>query len=184
MKIKLGFKAMLFATLAFGAALAPACGPSTARFCSKVCECSSGCNDDARAQCIESVSDSRKTASEKGCDAEFDTYFACANAEVSCSGSSTKITGCETEQDELFACAGPLAVGGNVCEVAIQQINSKSEECGFGSNPTEGPIDCPPEQGVQSLCVAKCFSAATCAALDGTDQEATNDYVECLEGCS
>lgn len=184
MSAKRGVRAVLAAAIAatFGA-IAPGCNPSAGSFCRKVCECSV-CDEDQRAECIDSVDDGRRAAENKGCDAEFDDYLGCANSAATCTGSEASFAGCESEANALYECAGPIGIGASPCELATEQIVAHAEECGLDiGDPGGQDVDCTPELGKQSLCAAGCFTAASCGAFNGTDSDATDEYINCVSGC-
>jgi hypothetical protein len=162
--------------------VASACKPVAGGYCDKICDCTGGCEEYQRDQCIDSVKQSRNSAQAAGCGDQFEDYLSCASSEVVCEGDDPAQAGsCEAEGSALVACGGSTSFS---CVFAYQRIIVRYEQCGFGGLEGGGAYDCPPEVAQQAGCIAACTDAAPCTALTGEDPDAVNAYSECLGNCS
>lgn len=160
------------------------CGPSVTSYCDKVCDCM-GCSETERADCVDDLGDYRKAADEEGCGGQFDAVLSCASSELVCRDDRIEVDGCDAEIEELNECSsGTVPVVNDVCQLAVDQIVAKYESCNIEVTPSgEDPPECTAELGQQSLCVAACLNATTCAVLNGEDQEGLSAYADCLGAC-
>lgn len=85
----------------------------------------------------------------------------------------------------LTACAG-----GTDCDKAADRIEDRSIECGLDIPDDTGTEDtdfvepeCTDTLAEQSLCIADCYEAAPCEALDGSDTDAAAELGTCLSEC-
>lgn len=74
---------------------------------------------------------------------------------------------------------------GSDCERAQNIISAKMQRCGLDANDgtDTGPSDCTATQGDFAMCLAHCTRSAPCAALDGTDFQASIDMFQCESQC-
>lgn len=171
-------------------ALTPGCGTSTGAYCNKVCDCQ-GCSDSELDECVDSIDDAKKAASDEGCSSQFDALLSCINSELTCEDSKAEADGCDAESEELFKCAPTVSgIGKNGCERAADIFIAKIEACGGSVEVGDGePGECTAEAGAQALCTAACYEAASCDCIgvgDATQcgEDELNTYVDCITVCS
>jgi hypothetical protein len=85
----------------------------------------------------------------------------------------------------VVECGEPPCPGaGNACEQAETTILAKYTGCDIDIPPSTGePIECTPEIGAQSTCVAECVVAVSCETLTGEDPNGAIAFAECLGAC-
>ena len=93
---------LLVAFSAAVALLASGCQTSPTDFCNKYCSCSTGCDDQARQDCIDYYEQYQKVAEEVGCGAEFQASLTCA-ADGQCTNGEYS-TDCDEESSAFSAC--------------------------------------------------------------------------------
>lgn len=87
----------------------------------------------------------------------------------------------------VFALISSLALAcKSDCDSASDDITAKYAECGIeAAEGEEGEeVECTEELGTQMLCMADCYAAADCAALDGTDAKLALELGTCLVDCT
>lgn len=88
------------------------CTPTSGRYCDKICDCT-GCSESEKSECVDTVDDAKKTASDEGCDDQFNAYFSCIDSELTCVSGQLDADGCDKEATELSQCTkGAVSVGG------------------------------------------------------------------------
>ena len=88
----------------------------------------------------------------------------------------------------LLTLASALATGcGTPCQNARARIESRYAECGIELTKLEQPSGeevCSATDGEIQKCFADCTDSATCEALTGQNEEASDDHAECYDHCS
>src|SRR5689334_16466481 len=110
---------------------------------------------------------------------------------VGCAIFCATLAGCGGNVEITGGGPGPDGTGGTGsnpgrgCEQAATDIIATYTGCGIeiASPPDGEPVECTPELGAQSTCVANCTADATCETLKGEDQDGAVAYAECLGGC-
>lgn len=69
------------------------------------------------------------------------------------------------------------------CERASDIVVLRYRECGISVESSDDEFECTEALGVQSLCIAACIDDAPCAAIDGTDSDASLVLVDCYTDC-
>lgn len=72
------------------------------------------------------------------------------------------------------------------CERAQERIVKHYEECKIAVETPDsgaGSVSCGVDEGSVLDCRADCVEAAACEALDGSDEEAAADFLECDADC-
>jgi hypothetical protein len=105
------------------------------------------------------------------------------NAGGSNAGGSS--AGGEAPTDPCVAAAQPIIEKIDSCD--LQPVGGGSEGGGNVGGGNEGgapPDECTAEDVAQIECIAPCYDAAPCTALDGTDVDAQSAFFDCVVACS
>jgi hypothetical protein len=136
-----------------------------------------------------------------------------SNAGASNAGGSNEGAGNQGAANAGGTNAGGSNAGGDnaggaspqeICEEYAADIIAKVEKCdlqapvgggnegggSFGGGEVGGggvgggtSVECDEKDAKAIVCYGDCFLAAPCAALDGTDKKAEQDYLDCVGGC-
>jgi hypothetical protein len=156
------------------------CGskPPIEAACDKACKClGSQCQETFVDECVTATEAERDDAVAKGCEGQFDDYFACLGGDgVPCQASQNP---CQAEQDAFAACG---ATDPEVCKSSIERIGGALDDCGVDSSGVRGTV-CTDESAHLLKCQEPCYQDATCEAISGMDPEGGKTFNDCLAAC-
>jgi hypothetical protein len=162
---------------------APGCGSPAESYCHKVCDCRR-CDQTGLGSCPQTMNDLRTEAAEAGCGSQFDEALACAAAaQITCEGRRAEAEACRAEAEALAECTGghPIFVA-SACDIALDEIIAKSEECGIDESYLE-VLSCTAELEAQWICLAPCVEQTSCGGLTNEDPVAAESYMQCASDC-
>ena len=138
--------------LAAGLGLAgAACNSHPDNVCQNVGDCSYGGNDDFITACQDEAKALRSEASGNGCGPAFDAYYACADSNYSCRGSTAVFPGCDRDLAALDSCLAAATMSTACAALTAAQI-----ACGGSAAPDAGAGP-PPACTAARDCQARCF---------------------------
>lgn len=150
--------------------------PAGAR-CDWDCTCKGGdfCDEPVLDSCEQASSMEQQVAEQAGCGPEFESHVSCVPG-AACDLGPVE---CQDERAAYEACS---AVDPELCSPAMDRIAAVTKECGGGWQAVYD-IPCTAWTRIQLDCWAPCQEAASCEALNATDDAAGQEYRACVLAC-
>ena len=153
--------ALRFLFVAGFALVGAACNSHSDNVCQNIGNCSYGGSDDFITACQDEAKALRSEASGNGCGPAFDAYYACADSNYSCRGSTAVFPGCDGDLAALDSCLAAATTNTSCAALAAAQV-----ACGSATAPDAGASTAgdagagngpPPACTAARDCQARCF---------------------------
>ena len=138
--------------VALVATLAAACDSDADVACRDVGNCSHGGSDDWITACREQNDELSDEADAVGCRAEFDAYFACAEAHFACHGNQSSFPTCAPKLGAYSACLAAKASG-----TSCVKLQQGLTECDAVARPPGDPELASSPCTASGECSARCY---------------------------